>query len=184
MSAEWIGGLEHKPSKDVYFMSLCYLISQRSIDTNTACGAILVAADGRILSTGYNGPPKGSIDENFPMTRPEKYVGMLHSEENAILAYFGSQQDLVGSTMYITGDPCNRCLRGMLQKGIRRFVYAGGVQAKMTADDSDLIRDRNMLIAGQDVQMIEFDEMDKVKALLGRTVDYIDYRQSGKNKVE
>ncbi len=181
-ASNWQGGLEYKPSKDVYFIALAYLISQRSIDTNTTCGAVLVANDGRVLSTGYNGPPKGAVDEKTPMVRPDKYFVMLHAEENALLSYFGSAQDLVGSTMYITGSPCSRCLRDMIQKGIKRIVYAKTGLAKMMKMDPKEEECRDFLLLGQDIEIIEFDDMDSVKALLHRTVDAIDYKLSGEDR--
>ena len=48
---------------------------------------------------------------------------MIHAEENAILAYNGSNQDIEGSSIYITGSPCHKCLRMIIQKGIKRIVY-------------------------------------------------------------
>jgi dCMP deaminase len=174
MEHKWKGGVAAKPDFDTYFMALCYLISQRSIDTSTCCGAVLVSKEGRILSTGYNGPVRGSIDMNVPMTRPDKYMFMIHSEENCLLSYSGSFQDLEGSTMYITGTPCSVCFRMMLQKGIKRFVYAN-VNPAVMMDEKQAWAKEEMAV-GQDIQIIEYTDMDKVKALLGRTVDYIDYR--------
>ena len=41
---------------------------------------------------------------------------------------------------------------------------------------------REFLLLGQDVQMIEFEDMDEVKALLHRSVDYIDYKLSNQDR--
>lgn len=83
-----------KPNYDDYFLTMSYLVAQRSIDPSTKCGAVLVSADKRILSTGYNGPIRGVDDAKIPLTRPEKYPHFIHAEENAVLAYFGSKQEL------------------------------------------------------------------------------------------
>jgi dCMP deaminase len=123
--------MNSKINYDDYFITLAYVVAQRSIDPSTKCGAVLVSADKRILSTGYNGPIKGSDDTKVPLERPAKYAHLLHSEENAIIAYSGSTQDLIGSTMYITGAPCHNCLRMILQKGIRDIVYPDGNLAVM-----------------------------------------------------
>jgi dCMP deaminase len=109
-----------------YFLTLAFFVAQRSIDPSTKCGAVLVAADKRILSTGYNGPLKGVDDNIIPLTRPEKYAHMLHAEENCLLAYNGSAQDLNGAVMYVTGSPCHKCLRMILQKGIRKIIVTTG----------------------------------------------------------
>lgn len=108
---------------DSYFLAIAYVVSTRSIDTSTKCGAVLVSKDRRILSTGYNGPIRGMNDAKIPMTRPDKYYYMVHSEMNAILAYGGSYDDIQGATCYVTGEPCHDCLRSLLQKGITRIVY-------------------------------------------------------------
>lgn len=92
-----------KPSWNKYYLAQSFLIAQRSIDPSTKCGAIIVSQDNRVLSQGYNGPLKNSIDSEIPLIRPDKYFHMIHAEENAILAYNGSRQDIEGSSIYITG---------------------------------------------------------------------------------
>lgn len=108
---------------DTYYLAQCFLVSVRSIDESTKCGAVIVSKDNRVLSQGYNGPVKNSIDEGFRTDRPYKYYVTPHAEENAILAYNGSYQDICGSTIYVTGKPCHKCTRMILQKGIARVVY-------------------------------------------------------------
>ena len=115
--------MEEKISWDLYYLTQCFVISQRSIDQSKKCGAIIVSKDNRPLSQGYNGPVKNSDDSDFPTQRPDKYGPTLHAEENAILAYNGSYQDIQGATIYVTGKPCHRCLRMILQKGITKIVY-------------------------------------------------------------
>lgn len=61
---------------------MSFLVAQRSINTSTKCGAVLVFADNRILSTDYNESIKNSIDNLIPLVRPKKYAHLLHVEEN------------------------------------------------------------------------------------------------------
>lgn len=98
-----------KVNYDDYFLAMCYLVAMRSIDPSTKCGAVLVSKEHKILSTGYNGPIRGVDDTMVPLERPAKYAHFLHAEENCLLAYNGSSQDLVGATMYFTGAPCHKC---------------------------------------------------------------------------
>lgn len=121
----------NKPNYDDYFLAMCYLVAMRSIDPSTKCGAVLVSGEHKVLSTGYNGPLKGSDDRLIPLERPAKYAHLLHAEENCLLAYNGSNQDLVNATMYVTGAPCHKCLRMILQKGIHNIVYTDGNIAVM-----------------------------------------------------
>jgi len=109
---------------DDYFLTLAFVAAQRSIDISTKCGCVIVSKDHRVLSIGYNGPLKGIKDETVPRGRPNKYWWTIHSEENALLAYNGSNLDIEGATAYITGLPCDRCLTSLLQKGITRIVVS------------------------------------------------------------
>ena len=157
---------------DEYFLTMCFLVAQRSIDPSTKCGAVLVSADRRILSTGYNGPIKGSDDTNIPLERPAKYAHLLHAEENCLLAYNGSAQDLVGSTMYVTGSPCHKCLRMILQKGIKSVIATDGNAAVMHDDSEEKIC-RAMLDYVPSVVRVKLPNLPKIVDLLNQTIGYI-----------
>ena len=53
-------------SWDEYFMGIAMLAARRSKDPNTQVGACIVSQDNIIISTGYNGMPKGCSDDEFP----------------------------------------------------------------------------------------------------------------------
>ncbi len=113
-------------SWDEYFMGVALLAAQRSKDPNTQVGACIVDESNRILSTGYNGFPKGCSDDDFPWNRDEregetKYPFVVHAELNAILNTRG--KSLVGSTVYVGLFPCNECAKAIIQAGIREVVY-------------------------------------------------------------
>lgn len=102
---------------DEYFGLLVQVIAMRSDDANTKIGSVIVDKKNRIISTGYNGTPRGT---DLPKTRPEKYPYMVHSEENAMLF---AQGDLTGCRIYVLGMiPCNVCARMMIQKGIEEVI--------------------------------------------------------------
>jgi dCMP deaminase len=111
--------MSEKINWDNYFLSMAYFISIKSPDTSTKHGCIFVDKDHRVISLGYNGYLSNINDENVPKTRPEKYFYTLHSEENAILF---RTESLEGATAYITGYPCSKCLRMMLQCGVSAIV--------------------------------------------------------------
>lgn len=109
-------------SWDEYFGALVQVIALRSDDAETKVGAVIVDKNNRIISTGYNGTPKGT---DFPKTRPNKYPTMCHAEENSILF---AQGDLTGCKIYVLGmTPCNVCARMMLQKGIEEVIVVNPV---------------------------------------------------------
>lgn len=127
-----------RPDWDVYFMSLCFVVAQRSIDPNTKHGCVVVSDDNTILSVGYNGPPRGCLDERVPLTRPEKYAYFSHSEVNAIANAARHGVALRGSTFYITGFPCEVCFRSMINVGAKTVVY-GNIPSKCVGDDGKKI---------------------------------------------
>jgi len=163
-----------KPLYTDYFLTLAYLVAMRSIDPSTKCGAVLVSADKRILATGYNGPLRGADDSKVPLTRPEKYPHMIHAEENCLLAYSGSTQDLEGSTMYVTGKPCHKCLRMILQKGIRNIVVTKGNQTVMHDDVEEKVCQSLLDILPIDsVNYHTINNVRDIHKLLQKTMDYI-----------
>ena len=56
-------------SWDEYFMGIAMLAAKRSKDPSTQVGACIVSPDNIIISTGYNGMPKGCSDDEFPWNR-------------------------------------------------------------------------------------------------------------------
>ncbi len=113
-------------SWDEYFMGIAMLAAQRSKDPNTQVGACIVSPDNIIISTGYNGMPKGCSDDEFPWARSgaeneTKYPYVVHAELNAILNANG--RDLRGSRVYVALFPCNECAKAIIQSGIKEVVY-------------------------------------------------------------
>lgn len=166
-----------KISKDVYYMTIAFNASRRSIDPSTLHGAVLVSKDGRILSTGYNGPVKGCDDSRVPRGRPDKYKHFLHAEENSIVNYYGSYQDIEGGTLYVTGLPCSNCLRMTLQKGITRVVYAP-IWSKCLDEEDITARDLMLEYQGKDITFdkMSIKDMEAVIKNLDETILYIQHK--------
>ena len=167
--------LKNRPDKDVYYLTLAFVIAQASFDPSSKCGSVIVSKDGRILSTGYNGPIKHSNDLEIPLTRPSRYLHFLHSEENSILAYNGSYQDIAGATIYVTGRPCHRCLRNIIQKGITRIVYGVNVTNVVNQDDMDA--QAIMLRHHPEVEIVEIKDNTEVQLLLRKADNYIENKK-------
>jgi len=89
----------------------------------------------RIISTGYNGTPRGvknCFEGGCPRCASETPSGSglgecicSHAEENAITqaAYYGIP--LAGSTIYSTMSPCIICAKMIINAGIAEVVYEG-----------------------------------------------------------
>ena len=111
-------------SWDEYFMGIAMLAARRSKDPNTQVGACIVSQDNIIISTGYNGMPKGCSDDIFPWDRTgeeTKYPYVVHAELNAILNANG--RDLRGSRIYVALFPCKECAKAIIQSGVKEVIY-------------------------------------------------------------
>ena len=111
---------------DEYFMGIAMLAARRSKDPNTQVGACIVSEDNIIISTGYNGMPKGCSDDIVPWDRDgaqdmTKYPYVVHAELNAILNANG--RDLRGSRIYVALFPCNECAKAIIQSGVKEVLY-------------------------------------------------------------
>jgi len=97
-------------------------------------GAILVK-DKHILSTGYNGAPKGlrhcsevgclREDLNVPSGERHELCRGLHAEQNAIIqaAVFGTS--IKESVLYCTNTPCVVCVKMLINAGVKEIVFMG-----------------------------------------------------------
>lgn len=111
-------------SWDEYFMGVAMLAARRSKDPNTQVGACIVSDDNIIISTGYNGMPKGCSDDVYSWEREgedTKYPYVVHAELNAILNANG--RDLRGSRLYVALFPCNECAKAIIQSGVKEVLY-------------------------------------------------------------
>ncbi len=124
-----------RPSFDEYFMNIARSVSMRSSCIRRQVGAIIVK-DGRIISTGYNGTPRGTRncdDGGCPRCSSAALSGTRlgeclcsHAEENAIVqaAYHGTS--VKGGIIYTTNSPCLLCAKIILNSGIAEVVYNVG----------------------------------------------------------
>lgn len=117
----------------------------RSKDPTTKVGACLVDADGREISLGYNGFPKGIDDEEFPWQDTEdlpegatfdktKHGYVVHSEKNAILN--SSTNRLEGSRIYLTHFPDYKSMQTIIQSGISKVFYVHENRFVRTEEDT------------------------------------------------
>ena len=133
-------------SWDEYFLGIAMLAARRSKDPNTQVGACIVSPDNIIISTGYNGMPKGCSDDEFPWERTgaeTKYPYVVHAELNAILNANG--RDLRGSRIYVALFPCNECAKAIIQSGVKEVLY---LSDKYKDSMTDLASKRMLRAAG------------------------------------
>ena len=120
-----------RPTWDEYFMKITMLVAERSTCMRRMVGAIIVK-DKKIVSTGYNGAPKGlkhcleigclREEMGIPSGERHELCRGAHAEQNAIIQAAGSGNNMDGATMYCTDSPCSTCTKMIINSGIRRLV--------------------------------------------------------------
>lgn len=110
------------PKKVKRIFSKCHELAKDSPDPNTKVGSQLVhMGTMSSVSEGFNGFGRGVSDENMPLTRPEKYRPMIHSEVNLVLNAFRTGAVKYSPSEYglfCTLSPCEDCARLLYQSGI------------------------------------------------------------------
>lgn len=124
---------EQRPTWAEYFASIADTVATRADCSRRQVGAVIVDADNRILSTGYNGAPSGhrgcldggcprglqTYDEVAALSAYDTCIS-VHAEANALLY---ARTSLVGATIYVTCKPCNDCAKLIVGSGIVRTVF-------------------------------------------------------------
>jgi len=129
-------------SKINYYLDIAQTVCERSTCLRRCFGAIIVKND-VIVSTGYNGAPRGRRNccdigkctrEELGIPRGERYelCRSIHAEMNAIIS--ASREQMLGSTMYMCCiDPktkevvsgvnsCMMCKRLIINAGIEKVI--------------------------------------------------------------
>jgi dCMP deaminase len=121
-----------RPSWDEYFMNIAKVVASRSNCMKRKVAAIIVR-DKRVISTGYNGTPRGTRNCNeggCPRCNNLAASGTAldeclcsHGEENAIVqaSYHGAS--LKDAIIYSTFAPCLQCAKMIINSGIREVIY-------------------------------------------------------------
>ncbi len=113
-----------RPSWDEYFMNIAEQVATRATCDRKHVGAVIVR-DKVILSTGYNGSPRGMAhcDEVGHEIIEGHCVRTVHAEANAIAQAAKNGVSIEGATIYTTSSPCYDCFKLLINAGIKRVVY-------------------------------------------------------------
>jgi dCMP deaminase len=141
-----------RPDWDDYFIEIAKVVSSRGTCLRRIYGAVIVR-DRVIISTGYNGSPRGMencIDTqkctrkelNVPSGERYELCEAVHAEQNAIIN--APPDRMKGATIYIAGfeedrsfaggKPCKLCDRIIKNAQIKDIVYLekDGTLARIT----------------------------------------------------
>ena len=145
--------------KNNYYLDIAESSLERSTCLRRKWGAVIVKDD-EIVSTGYNGAPRGRkncndlgycIREELNIPRGERYelCRSVHAEQNAIIS--AQRKDMLGSTLYLVGVdaktnkyvessmPCSMCKRFIINSGIKKIIIRDTKTKYREIDVNDLI---------------------------------------------
>lgn len=137
--------MDNRPGWDEYFMRMAELTATRSTCLRRQVGAVIVQ-DKHIISTGYNGAPRGlqhcgereggclRQQLNIPSGERHELCRALHAEQNAIIQAATLGQSIEGAAIYITHQPCMICAKMIINAGIQRIVVKEGYPDEMSVD--------------------------------------------------
>jgi len=133
----------NRPSWDEYYIDLLQVVKTRSTCLRRHVAAIIVK-DKQIISTGYNGAPKGVFHcEQVGCLREKNHVPSgerhelcrgIHAEQNAIIQAAVHGVGIEGAEIYITHSPCILCSKMLINAGIKRITFAGDYPDSMAMD--------------------------------------------------
>jgi dCMP deaminase len=114
-----------RPGWDEYFMQIARTVATRATCPRASVGCVLVR-EHRILTTGYNGSPRGvpHCTEVGCMLVNDHCMRATHAEANAIVQAALHGVNLSDSVAYCTHQPCVNCTKLFISAGVRRLVYA------------------------------------------------------------
>lgn len=144
--------MHERPDWDTYFMDIAHVVARRSNCSRRQVAAIIVK-DRRIISTGYNGTPRGvrnCFEGGCPRCAGNAPSGgdlgecvCSHAEENAITqaAYHGIAVNQ--AILYSTLSPCLLCAKMIINAGIREVIYEDPY--RFTEQTRDLLAEAGVL---------------------------------------
>ena len=128
---------------DEYFLNIAKVVSKRSTCLKRQYGSVIVDKNKILISSGYNGSPKGKVnccDRGYCKRLDVPHnsgqydeCDSVHAEMNSIIS--ASRIDMIGATLYLYGEenghiinsePCPICRRMIQNAGIERIVTSKG----------------------------------------------------------
>ena len=152
-------------SKHNYYLDIAQTVAERSTCLRRMFGAIIVKDD-VIVSTGYNGAPRGRknccdlgtcIRDELNIPRGERYEMCRsgHAEANAIIA--AASERMLGSVLYMVcvspvdgslmpgTTSCMMCKRQIINAGISQVIVRDTKEDFRIIDVNDWIEDDDSL---------------------------------------
>jgi dCMP deaminase len=128
-----------RPAWNDYFLGIAKAVSARGDCVRRQVGCVIVSADKRVVSVGYNGVRPGlpgCLDGACPRATSNVNAGVAydggpgycissHAEASALL--YADYSRLAGGAAYITDEPCYGCRKLLSAVPIKRTIWPEGV---------------------------------------------------------
>lgn len=114
-----------RPTINETMLEIAHVLAKRGTCLKKQVGAVVTDHAGIILSTGYNGQPRGDV-HCAPLTPCPAYLDAtlsckaIHAEVNALMRCPDIEK---ASVIYITEAPCEKCLLMIKNTNIKRIVW-------------------------------------------------------------
>jgi dCMP deaminase len=113
-----------RPGWDEYFMQIAHTVATRATCPRASVGCVLTRGH-RILTTGYNGAPRGvahCTEVGCTMSN-DHCLRATHAEANAVVQGALHGVSVNGATAYCTHQPCVNCSKLLISAGVGKIVY-------------------------------------------------------------
>jgi dCMP deaminase len=123
-----------RPGWDEYFMQIARTVGTRATCPRASVGCVLMR-EHRILTTGYNGAPRGvahcaevgcALDNGHCLRA-------THAEANAVVQGALHGVSLQHATAYCTHQPCVNCSKLLISAGVAKIVYGEAYPDELAA---------------------------------------------------
>lgn len=135
--------MNDRPAWQKYFIEMAYLVSARSTCLRRKVGAVLVR-NNQVLSTGYNGAPKGVLhcsvtgcireQLNVPSGVKHELCRGVHAEQNAIIQAAVNGTSIQHGELYCTTQPCIICAKMIINAEVSRVFVAESYNDPMSLE--------------------------------------------------
>ncbi len=133
-----------RPDWNNYFLNMLAPIAARATCERRQIGA-LITLDNEIISTGYNGPPKGlkhcgelggclRDKAGIESGTEQQVCRAVHAEQNAILQAAFHGRKIRGGTLYTSTSPCVICAKFIINAGITEVIYLEGYPDELSME--------------------------------------------------
>lgn len=117
-----------RPKLDETLLELAFVWSKRATCCKLQVGCVIADINGHVLSSGYNGQPRGMYHCTINNPCPAYYNTELscvaiHAEINALIRCPDVEK---AHSIYVTTKPCAKCMLAIQNTAIKRIIYPNG----------------------------------------------------------